>query len=117
MTSSAEPTLDELIDRLFADRTWHAIRIFNGNHPNSGGGNLACVARDHATATVDQLPTDARPSAKLRNVLMHALNLKPPHANPPADWNGAYTDDLADEWSDEQFTKSQPVDDFDDILG
>jgi hypothetical protein len=115
MTSSAEPTLDELIDRLFEDKTWHAIRLFNGKHPNSGGGNLACIARDHSTATVDQLPTDASPSAKLRNVLTAALKLKPPHADPPK-WDGGYTDDLADEWLDEQF-KNQPVDDFDDILG
>lgn len=113
MTSLADKTLDELIDRVFSDDTWHAIRVFNGRHPISGGSTMACVARDHTTAMVDQLLHDARPSEKLRSLLLHALKLTLPHANPQK-WDGAYTNDLSDEWLEEQ----QKLDDeFDDILG
>jgi hypothetical protein len=119
MTSSADKTLEELIDEVFRDRTWHAIRIFNGNYRGAVGYHLASLSRDHATATVDQLAADAPASAKLRCLLEHALRLKRPHANPqpqPPACDGAYTDELSDAWLDEQF---QPTsnDEFDDILG
>lgn len=114
MTSLADKSLDELIDQLFRDPTWHAIRIFNGAY--SGSNHLACVARDASTAMVDQLVAEASPSAKLRNVLIQALSCNPPHAQPAA-WDGAYTDDLADAWSDEQQKTPTVIDDFDDILG
>lgn len=116
MTSLADKSLEELIDQLFRDPTWHAIRIFNGKYQGNGP-LLACVARDHSTSMVDQLTGEASPSAKLRNVLIQALTLNQPHAQ-PADWDGGYTDDLSDAWLEEQQkTQPAPADDFDDILG
>lgn len=91
--SSAKPTLEELIDEVMTGNRYHALRIFNSKVMGHAGYTVS-LCRNHSTCTVDTLSPEAKPSEKVRQILMSALS-----------------------WADTSREQSQPKDEFDDVLG
>lgn len=65
-------TLEQLIDEVMTSGRYYALRVFN---PQVMGhdGYMVSLCRDHVTCTVDQLNPEAKPSEKMRQVLLTAL--------------------------------------------